>query len=290
MQLQKPLLVYALLAGAASLVTAASSWGFDDATISVQAKGAGVSGGSKEKLIENKALSQPIQLGASDTLKILLTAQEDKRPKRPHQAFLQITEPATGLGTSYALAVRENGKGKIELTHKDIPSQLLTSSTPLSASLVIGSFGSSKPYNSRAFDLSIKLDSAAPSTSQEKPLRYGKLPEIHHIFRSDPKSPPKVISIFFTGAVIAALPVLLITWLSLGANLSHLSKAIGSSPLSHALFFGSILAMEGIFFMYYTSWNLFQTLPAAVAVGSVTFLSGSRALTEVQERRLTGLR
>ncbi|SLM33778.1 oligosaccharyltransferase subunit ribophorin ii protein [Lasallia pustulata] len=290
MQLQKSLLVYALLAGAASLVTAASSWGFDDATISVQAKGAGVSGGSKEKLIENKALSQPIQLGASDTLKILLTAQEDKRPKRPHQAFLQIMEPTTGLGTSYALAVRENGKGKIELTHKDIPSQLLTSSTPLSASLVIGSFGSSKPYNSRAFDLSIKLDSAAPSTSQEKPLRYGKLPEIHHIFRSDPKSPPKVISIFFTGAVIAALPVLLITWLSFGANLSHLSKAIGSSPLSHALFFGSILAMEGIFFMYYTSWNLFQTLPAAVAVGSVTFLSGSRALTEVQERRLTGLR
>ena len=48
--------------------------------------------------------------------------------------------------------------------------------------------------------------------------------------------------------------------------------------------------MEAVFFMYYTSWNLFQTLPAAGAIGTVIFLSGSRALTEVQERRLAGLR
>ena len=48
--------------------------------------------------------------------------------------------------------------------------------------------------------------------------------------------------------------------------------------------------MEGVFFMYYTTWNLFQTLPAAAAVGLITFLSGIRALSEVQERRLVGLR
>ena len=78
--------------------------------------------------------------------------------------------------------------------------------------------------------------------------------------------------------------------MALGANLNHVSKAFGSSPVAHTLFFGSVLAMEGIFFMYYTSWNLFQTLPAAMAVGTLTFLSGSRALSEVQERRLAGLR
>lgn len=42
--------------------------------------------------------------------------------------------------------------------------------------------------------------------------------------------------------------------------------------------------------MYYTSWNLFQTLPAAAVVGLVSFLSGSRALREVQGRRIAGLR
>ena len=72
--------------------------------------------------------------------------------------------------------------------------------------------------------------------------------------------------------------------------MNHLSKAFGSSPVSHSMFLMSILAMEGVFFMYYTSWNLFQTLPAAVGLGLVAFLSGSRALTEVQGRRLAGLR
>ena len=67
------------------------------------------------RIIENKALSQPIHLGASDTLKILLTVQEDKKPKRPHQAFLHVAERKTGLETSYALAVKENAKGKLEL-------------------------------------------------------------------------------------------------------------------------------------------------------------------------------
>ena len=173
---------------------------------------------------------------------------------------------------------------------KDIPLQLLASSQPLEASLIIASFGSSKPYSSKAFELSIKLDTTSPQLSTEKPLRYGKLPEIHHIFKSDPKSPPKLITLIFVAAVVMALPVLLVAWLSLGANLNHLPKAFGSSPIPHALFFLSILAMEGIFFMYYTSWNLFQTLPGAVGIGLVTFLSGSRALREVQERRLAGFR
>jgi len=79
-------------------------------------------------------------------------------------------------------------------------------------------------------------------------------------------------------------------WSYLGGNLSHLPNALQSSPLSHVAFFGSILATEGTFFMYYTSWNLFQTLPVLAAIGVVALLSGSRALTEVQERRLAGLR
>ena len=76
----------------------------------------------------------------------------------------------------------------------------------------------------------------------------------------------------------------------LGGNVNHISKAFGTSPVYHTLYFGSIVTMEAVFFMYYLSWNLFETLPAAAAIGAVIFLSGSRALTEVQERRLAGLR
>ena len=79
-------------------------------------------------------------------------------------------------------------------------------------------------------------------------------------------------------------------WLALGANLNHLPSALNNAPVSHSLFLGSIVALEGIFLLYYTSWNLFQTLPAAAAAGALAFVSGSRALSEVQERRLAGLR
>jgi len=173
--------------------------------------------------------------------------------------------------------------------------------------LVLGSFGSSQGYNDRVFSLNVATDPNTPIAATEKPLRYGKMPEIHHIFKSDPKSPNIMFSLVFTGAVLATLPAifglvsspvcftmrdltLLPQWLYLGGNANHLSKAFQSAPVSHALFYTSIVGIEGILFLYYTSWNLFQTLPVLLAVGTITFLSGSRALSEVQERRLTGFR
>ena len=148
---------------------------------------------------------------------------------RPHQAFLLVKDPSNNLETSFAFSVKESGKAKVELvrlhnsepwwqllilaiqSHKDIPTQLVTSSAPLTASLVIASFGSSKPYESKAFDFKIEIDPNFPITAPEKPLRYGKLPEIHHTFRTDPTSPPKIITLVFSAAVLAALPVLLFT-------------------------------------------------------------------------------
>ena len=258
------------------------------------------------RFTQNKPVTKLVSLGSSDSLKILLTAKEGNKAKRPHQAFLNLRESEKSLETSFALQLKETGKGKVEIvcscvhtghfetitschqSQKDLPTQLLASSKPLEASLVIASFGSSTPYKSKAFDLSIALDSPIPK--QETRLRYGKLPEIHHLFRTDPTSPPKIITLFFTFAVIAALPVLLGAWLTLGANLNHLTKAFSASPISYTLYFLSILAMEGAFFMYYTSWNLFQTLPATAGIGLVTFLSGTRVLREVQGRRLAGFR
>jgi oligosaccharyltransferase complex subunit delta (ribophorin II) len=176
------------------------------------------------------------------------------------------------------------------LAFKDIPAQLLRETSLLDAEIVIGSFGSSTPYKGKAFQLKIEVDPNTPLPAQEEQLRYGKQPEIHHIFRSDPESPNKLITMIFTAGVLAALPILLGSWLALGGNVNHLGKALGAAPISHALFVGSVLAMEGVFFLYYTSWNLFQVLPVAGVVVVVAFYSGSKALSEVQERRLAGLR
>lgn len=180
-----------------------------------------------------------------------------------------------------------------ELTYiqsaKDIPHQFLSSSSPVRATITIASFGSSAPYSSEAFRLTIKPDPSI-SASSPAPERYTAKPEIHHIFKSEPKSPPTVISLFFTLAILATLPALLGAWLALGGNVSHATKAFSTAPVAHGLFLGSVFGLEGVFFLYYSSWKLGPTLSAAAVLGVVAYVSGSQALTEVQQRRLSGQR
>jgi oligosaccharyltransferase complex subunit delta (ribophorin II) len=121
--------------------------------------------------------------------------------------------------------MKETGKAKVELvrsarspcpcqahekqSQRDLPVQFLYSSQPLQATILLASFGSSQPFSNHVFNLDVMVDANIPKPKYEKPLRYGKLPEIHHIFKPDPKSGPIVISVFFVGAVLATVPILL---------------------------------------------------------------------------------
>ena len=73
---------------------------------------------------------------------------------------------------------------------------------------MIASFGASAGFKKDVFDVQVTRDPNAKPIVYEKPLRYGKLEEIHHIFRSDPKSPPSIISLVFVAAVVGTLPLL----------------------------------------------------------------------------------
>ncbi|KAM3566801.1 hypothetical protein ARSEF4850_000219 [Beauveria asiatica] len=269
-----------------SAASAAAQWGFVDGSVTVAARGGE---GITEKFTSAVKAKTEVAFGHDSTLKLSLTAEEAGKAKRPHQAFLVLRETVSGLEAPFPLTIKESGKGTVKLTQKDLPVQLINSATPLEAKIVLGSFGSSKAIVASVFDVNVVRDPSHVNT-YEAPLRYGKRPEIHHIFRADPKNPPKIISLAFAGAVLAAIPVLFISWLALGANLSHAGQALGAAPVSHGVFYGSILAMEGVFLLYYSTWNLFQTLPAIVIVGVVAFLSGNSALGEVQRRRLAGER
>ena len=96
-------------------------------------------------------------------------------------------------------------------TQKDLPVQLLSSEQNLQATLLLASFGSSKPYSSHIFDLQVNHDPNVNQPKHEKPLRYGKLEEIHHIFRADPTSGPTPVSLFFVLQVFATVPILIAT-------------------------------------------------------------------------------
>lgn len=290
MEISRTSCILAFLSLLVSPIVAASSWSFNDASVTVQSKGSGVGAGLKEKLVASNILSKTVSFQSADSLKVVLTATENGKPGTPHQAFLLVTEPRTGHDVQIPFAVKETGKARVDVTQKDLPVQFLSAPQLLRASIVIGSFGRSKPYRSDAFDLDIRVDADASAASSHKPLRYGKMPEIQHAFRPDAQSPPRVVTLFFAVAVLVTPAALLSAWFSLGANLDQVSQAFQTSPIGHLLFVGSILVLEGIFFMYYTSWNLFQTLPAVAVVGATAYLSGSRALTEVQGRRLASQR
>lgn len=76
--------------------------------------------------------------------------------------------------------------------------------------MVLASFGSSQGLNKPIFSVELKPDPVASPAAYEKPLRYGKREPISHIFRDDPKNPPKIISAFFALAVLATVPALFV--------------------------------------------------------------------------------
>ncbi|PFH58587.1 hypothetical protein XA68_13489 [Ophiocordyceps unilateralis] len=299
-------------------VSAASSWSFSDASVTGSSKAAK---SVARKFSASEKASDAVLLGPKDSIKVSLTTLDDEaKAKRPHQAFLLVRE-SSGLEVPFALTLKQSGKGTVQFSQKDLPKQLLHSPSPLQASLVLGSAGSTRGSITPTFDVELKLDSASPAPSHHDPLRYGPLAEIDHTFRADPKSPPRIVSLAFALAVLASVPTLIVTvslchretgdrdhviplssilgarltlvsaqWVLFGANLRHAATAFSRAPVSHAIFFGSVVGMECVFYLYHGGWNLFYTLPIVSLVGASAFLSGTKALGEVQRRRLAGER
>lgn len=222
---------FALLATLAGAASAASQWSFTDAKVEIFPKTA--SAASPDTISHVVSAKEPVKdtvvLGHADKLKVSLTTKNGNQAKRPHQAFLMVKEKG-GLEAPFAFALKESGTGtadfvifptpgperrweagihKLQVQHQ-LPVQHVASEEPLEVSLLVGSLGSTKASITPLFDLVLRLDPNAPSSNYENPLRFGQQSEIHHIFRDDPKSPPKIVSIVFALAILATIPGLLI--------------------------------------------------------------------------------
>lgn len=73
------------------------------------------------RLSQGAALSDALALRTEDTLKISLTATEDGKSKRPHQAFVILKEADSGLEAPFALSLKSNGKGVVEIVRLLFP-------------------------------------------------------------------------------------------------------------------------------------------------------------------------
>lgn len=67
--------------------------------------------------------------------------------------------------------------------------------------------------------------------------------------------------------------------------MGRFSKAIGNAPVAHIGLAATLVSLEGLLFIYWTSLRLHQLLLAASGLGVVAFLTGRKTLTEVQRNR-----
>ncbi|KAI5818176.1 Oligosaccharyltransferase subunit Ribophorin II-domain-containing protein [Pyronema omphalodes] len=274
---------------------AAAEWTFSAGKATIASRGDPE--GSSTTFSPSSPIASTIPLSSKDILKLTFTINNDDTPGRPHQAFLLVKDSQSSLETFFPLNVKEtSGKAKVDLAHKDLPAHLL-SSPELSLSLALGSFGTPGSLLPLGSVAPIIDDNAKAALEKQRVKElgdnviYGPKKEIHHVFRPDAMNPPKVITLAFLFAVLAGYLGLFGAWFPLlGANFAHLPKALQAAPLSHSVFFVSLVSLEAIFFMYYTQWNLFQTLGGCAVAGLTCFLTGSRALREVRARRERGER
>ncbi|KAG2186152.1 hypothetical protein INT43_002590 [Umbelopsis isabellina] len=119
---------------------------------------------------------------------------------------------------------------------------------------------------------------------------FGVQPEIVHQFRAPEKMPPKIISLLASLIVLAPWVALIVGWSSLGYTPAKIVGSIkqnsAASTLAIASFLGTLAAIEFLFFNYWTHLNLFQTLGYLSVLSVVAFITGQRALTAIQLKRL----
>ena len=60
-------------------------------------------------------LSKTISIGSTDAVKILLTAKDNGKGKRPHQAFLLLKDVETGLEAPFVLETKDTGKATVKI-------------------------------------------------------------------------------------------------------------------------------------------------------------------------------
>ncbi|RHZ79031.1 hypothetical protein Glove_152g15 [Diversispora epigaea] len=249
---------------------------------------------SGRKLYESisypSSIEEPIHLAQGDDLKMIFVLQDKQTNKgiQPHQALVILTSEKTGNQVPLIVRVRINGKSKFELDMKSPPKEILSSPGNYSFNLVIGTFSHNHPLNYHIGTVEIDLPSTPEKTNSQ--VGYGPKPEISHIFRSSEKLPPLFLSYTFVLFTLIPWIFLIISWANLEVNISLFKKATVPSLIIILLFLSSIVAIEILLYNYWTHLNIFETLLWLTGLSVMSFITGQKTLSNVQEWRLSGVR
>lgn len=255
---------------------------------------------------EGQSLSSPLTLDTHLKLRITIpvTDSSERTPQgdafRPQQCFLRLYHDQTGreiilVATPSSKSSGQAGGSVLQLILD--PSTQAKDFGYLSGvytmELLVGDALMPQGVRWTLGKASITLPAApvAPPSAPSPNVHWADAPrlpgqvaksEIHHQFRPADKRAPAPLSTLFTVLCILPLGLLLILWGKLGINLRGLSE---TSPAA----IGFHICLAGMFVLYYvywTRWNMFQTLGYVALLGVPTFLCGNIMLRSVATQRL----
>lgn len=121
------------------------------------------------------------------------------------------------------------------------------------------------------------------SINYKAPIRLGALPEIHHLFKEDPKTVNPIVPVLFSGFAIALMTGLFAVWASW---LSSVLFANNTAKFAKGVFLTTLALFEGVFFKYYLGSSIFTTLFCVAVVSGPSLVFGAKALRALHHYRV----
>lgn len=237
--------------------------------------------------------NEPVQIGGEDaSQQVFLKTGKDKvivdvklageLEKKPQQMYFILTNNKGLDFTVFPEFHISSNTAKATIIASKIP-PALQAEDKIYVEFLAADSNSKHNLLTPLFEL-VPLESLTSSVNFKPPFRLGALPEIHHIFKEDPKTVNAVIPLVFSSAAAALLVALFGAWATLvgdslfGANAGSAVKGVFLSTL--ALF-------EVIFFRYYLRASIFTTLFHVAVVSGPSLFFGARALRALYHVRVT---
>lgn len=204
------------------------------------------------------------------------------RPLPVQQAFVVLRHEMSGHEAILTAHLTGN-KYKIHLDIGAKAAQVFNNlDGKYSVHLLVGDAFLHRPFFWHFADINLNLAKREASIPNPKGLK----PEIHHQFRQAEKRPPPAVSLTFSGLVVGVPLLFLIIGLALtGANIKNFPTS-GSRFLSAVGFLSCIIAILGLYVLYWFQLNMIETLIYLGGLGVVTIFIGWRALRHRLEARM----
>ncbi|KAK6464849.1 hypothetical protein DFJ63DRAFT_93860 [Scheffersomyces coipomensis] len=217
-----------------------------------------------------------VKLGLSEKLK-----------KAPQQVFVELVSAKNdALATHFVPTFTDDKQFFITIPVGKLP-EVLKAQDKLLLNIIIAD-GSKKLYK-KLVEIIPTYDFKSGINYQPQP-KIGYQPEIHHIFREDPKTVGEGIPVFFTAMALVLFTGLLVLWNGfIGKDLfGTLKKTAPGQLIFNIAFLLSILGFEYNFAQYYLGQSIFTTLYAGFFLGLSSIYFGARVLRHLAHERRIG--